>query len=100
MTERTDFLSDRPRPKVCAAHASRCTRGPRYFRRMDPLSDVLRAVRLNGAHFYHVEAGRPWAVLAVDARELTPRVLPESEHLIPYHILLAGRCYGGLAGED
>ena len=27
---------------------------------MDPLSDVLRAVRLNGAYFYPVEAGAPW----------------------------------------
>jgi AraC-like DNA-binding protein len=67
---------------------------------MDPLSDVLRAVRLNGAYFYLVEAGAPWSVSSVAARELVPRVLPEAEHLISYHILLAGTCWGGLDGKQ
>jgi AraC-like DNA-binding protein len=66
---------------------------------MDPLSDVLRAVRLNGAYFYLVEAGAPWSVSAVAARDLVPRVLPEAEHLIPYHILVSGSCWGGVEGE-
>lgn len=65
---------------------------------MDPLSDVLRAVRLNGAYFYLVEAAAPWSVSAVAARELVPRVLPEVEHLISYHVLLSGSCWGGLEG--
>jgi AraC-like DNA-binding protein len=68
--------------------------------RMDPLSDVLRAVRLNGAYFYYVEAGGPWSVSANPACELVPRILPEAEHLISYHILLSGSCWGGLEGED
>jgi len=66
----------------------------------DPLSDVLRAVRLDGAFFYAVEASGPWSVKAVAAKELTPRVLPGAEHLISYHILTAGHCYGGLVGEE
>ena len=66
---------------------------------MDPLSDVLRVVRLNGAYFYHVKAGAPWSVSALAARELVPRILPEAEHLISYHILLTGSCWGGLDGE-
>ena len=65
----------------------------------DPLSDVLRAVRLDGAFFYAVEASEPWSVEAVAAKELTPRVLPGAEHLISYHILTSGRCWGGLTGE-
>jgi AraC-like DNA-binding protein len=64
----------------------------------DPLSDVLRAVRLDGAFFYAVEASEPWSVEAVAAKELTPRVLPGAEHLISYHILTAGHCWGGLVG--
>jgi AraC-like DNA-binding protein len=67
---------------------------------MDPLSDVLRAVKLNGAYFYQVEAAAPWAVLTKSARELTPRVLPQAEHLISYHILLSGSCWGGVEGEQ
>ncbi len=67
---------------------------------MDPLSDVMGAVRLNGAYFYQVEAGHPWSVSTVAARELVPRVLPDAEHLMPYHILLSGRCWAGLTGEQ
>jgi AraC-like DNA-binding protein len=66
---------------------------------MDPLSDVLRAVKLNGAYFYLVEAAAPWSVAANAARDLVPRILPEAEHLISYHILLTGSCWGGVEGE-
>jgi AraC-like DNA-binding protein len=65
----------------------------------DPLSDVLRAVRLDGAFFYAVEASAPWSVEAVPSKALTPTVLPGAEHLIPYHILTEGRCWGRLLGE-
>ena len=67
---------------------------------MDPLSDVLRAVRLNGAFFYLVEAAAPWSVSTMAARDLAPRVLPDAEHLISYHILLSGSCWGGLDGRS
>jgi AraC-like DNA-binding protein len=67
---------------------------------MDPLSDLLRVVRLDGAYFYTVEAAEPWSTNAVAARELTPRIMPAAEHLISYHILTRGRCYGGLVGEE
>jgi AraC-like DNA-binding protein len=65
----------------------------------DPLSDVLRAVRLDGAFFYPVEASAPWSVETVAAKELTPRILPGAEHLISYHILTSGHCYGRLIGK-
>jgi AraC-like DNA-binding protein len=65
----------------------------------DPLSDVLRAVRLDGAFFYAVEASEPWSVETRAAKDLTPRILPGTEHLISYHILTGGRCWGGLTGE-
>lgn len=67
---------------------------------MDPLSDVLRVVRLDGAFFYAVEAAEPWSVEAVAAKDLSPRILPAAEHLISYHILIQGRCYGGVVGEE
>jgi AraC-like DNA-binding protein len=67
---------------------------------MDPLSDLLRIVRLDGAFFFAVEAAEPWGVESVGAAELRPRILPSAEHLIAYHILLTGRCYGGLLGEE
>ena len=67
---------------------------------MDPLSDLLRVVRLDGAFFYGVEAAEPWSVEAVAARDLSPRILPAAEHLISYHILIQGRCWGGVLGEE
>jgi AraC-like DNA-binding protein len=67
---------------------------------VDPLSDVLRAVRLDGAYFYLVEAAPPWSVAAVASGELAPRVLPGSEHLIPYHVLTSGTCWAGVDGEE
>lgn len=66
---------------------------------MDPLSDLLRAVRLSGAHFFQVEAAPPWSIASVAARDLVPRVLPEAEHLISYHVLISGSCWGGLDGQ-
>ena len=67
---------------------------------MDPLSDLLRVVRLDGAYFYTVEAAGPWSVETVAARELSPRIMPAAEHLISYHIVTSGRCYGGVIGEE
>ncbi|MEO8620760.1 MAG: AraC family transcriptional regulator [bacterium] len=66
---------------------------------MDPLSDVLRAVRLDGAFFYLVEATHPWSVHAAPAVDLVPRVLPGAEHLISYHIVTEGECWGGCIDE-
>lgn len=67
---------------------------------MDPLSDLLRVVRLDGAHFYSVEAAEPWQAETVAAAQLSPRIMPGAEHLISYHVLTEGRCYGGLIGEE
>ena len=66
---------------------------------MDPLSDVLRAVRLSGAYFFLVDATHPWSMAARAACELAPRILPDAEHLIPYHVVTSGSCWGGVEGE-
>jgi AraC-like DNA-binding protein len=66
---------------------------------VDPLSDLLRVVRLDGAYFFAVEAAEPWSVDTAAARDLQPRILPAAEHLISYHVLTAGRCWGGVRGE-
>ena len=67
---------------------------------MDPLSDLLRVVRLDGAYFFPVEASSPWCVQSGPPRELRPRIMPAAEHLISYHILLTGQCFGGLLGKQ
>jgi AraC-like DNA-binding protein len=67
---------------------------------LDALSDLLRVVRLDGAYFYGVDARAPWAVESVPATRLAPRILPEFEHLISYHVLVSGTCWGGLVGRE
>ena len=67
---------------------------------MDPLSDVLRAVRLDSTFFYVVEATEPWSASVAPARELVPRVLPDAEHLMAYHIVTAGSCWMGCEGDE
>ena len=62
---------------------------------VDPVSEVLRTVRLTGAFFYMGEGGGPWSVGTVAARELTPRILPDAAHLISFHVLLVGECWAG-----
>lgn len=56
----------------------------------DPLSDVLRMVKLTGAIFHLVEASFPWGVELPPAREYSGIILPRAQHLISYHIILKG----------
>jgi AraC-like DNA-binding protein len=65
----------------------------------DTVSDVLRAVRLSGAVFFTVEGSAPWAAEALPASEIRPEVLPGAEHVIEYHVVTAGTCWGGVVGE-
>jgi AraC-like DNA-binding protein len=65
----------------------------------DPLSAVLRAVRLRGVVFFLVDASSPWVAEASSGAELAPRILPGAQHLIEYHVVKRGTCYGGLIGQ-
>jgi len=60
---------------------------------MDALSDVLRAVRLNGAIFFEVRASDPWVAETPAAAQIVHRMFPASEHLICYHAITRGRCF-------
>jgi AraC-like DNA-binding protein len=64
---------------------------------LDPLSDVLRAVRLTGASFFRVEASSPWWAEVPDASAIGPTILPRAQHLVSYHVIVTGRCWAGLA---
>ena len=66
----------------------------------DTLSEVLRAVRLKGAVFFSVHASSPWVAEAPPAREIGPHILPGVEHVIEYHVVTAGSCWGGVVEED
>ena len=65
----------------------------------DPLSDVLRVVRLTGAVFFAVHASSPWVVETAAASVVAPHVGAGVEHVIDYHIVTSGSCWGGLPDE-
>jgi AraC-like DNA-binding protein len=60
------------------------------------LSDVLRAVRLTGALFFLVDARSPWVVQVPEGAALAPGILPRAQHVISYHAVTRGACWGGL----
>jgi AraC-like DNA-binding protein len=65
----------------------------------DTLSEVLRAVRLTGAVFFSVEATAPWVAEAPPAWEVGPHIMPGVEHVIEYHVVTSGSCWGGIVDE-
>ena len=62
----------------------------------DALSDVLRAVRLTGAVFFHNDLVGQWVSEPPPARQCIPYVMPGAQHLIEYHLVVSGGCWGGL----
>jgi AraC-like DNA-binding protein len=56
----------------------------------DPLSDVLRTVKLTGALFFMVEASTPWGYEVPQARAFAPIILPRAQHVISYHVITRG----------
>lgn len=64
----------------------------------DTLSDVLRAVRLRGAVFFHVSCSGEWAAEAAPAPQIAPLLMPGTEHVIAYHAVAQGACWAGIPG--
>ncbi len=65
----------------------------------DALSDVLKTVRLTGAAFFEVAASAPWAAEQPPRQTILPKILSGAEHLIAYHVVTEGRCFGNIVGE-
>jgi AraC-like DNA-binding protein len=82
------------RPSGTLAQESAACRAPG----IDPLSDVLRAVRLTGAVFFRVDATAPWVIEMPDTSALASVTLPRAQHVISYHIVTRGSCCGALLG--
>ena len=65
----------------------------------DPLSDVLRAVRLTGALYFVWHVSWPYVTPVPSGRLFAPVILPGAQQIISYHIVTQGSCWGGLIGE-
>jgi AraC-like DNA-binding protein len=66
---------------------------------MDVLSDVLRAVRLNGAIFFDNYVQAPFVGGSPHTATIADRVMPDAEHVIQFHALLQGSCWAVLTQE-
>ncbi|HVG28223.1 MAG TPA: AraC family transcriptional regulator [Pyrinomonadaceae bacterium] len=65
---------------------------------MDVLSEVLTAVRLEGALFFNAEFSAPWCLSEPRSTAAAPYLSPApvAGHLILYHFLTEGRAYAKL----
>ena len=57
------------------------------------------AVALGYMLVQFADLGLQFHLARMVSRELVPRILPDAEHLISYHILISGSCWGGPEGE-
>lgn len=84
---------DRPVGVALPAASSLCA-----ARGADPLSDVLRTVKLTGALFFLVDATYPWGVEVPVTEAYASIILPRAQHVISYHIILKGRGWAEIPG--
>jgi AraC-like DNA-binding protein len=66
----------------------------------DPLSDVLRSVRLRGAIFYYVSFRDDWVAGTPASRELADALMPGAEHVLAYHLIAKGNGWAATEGES
>src|SRR5579872_4200545 len=63
---------------------------------MDTLSEILTAIRLTGAVFLEMTLRERWSYLTAPTRAIADVLMPEADHVIPYHLVTAGACYARL----
>ena len=64
----------------------------------DPLSDVLRSVRLRGSIFYYVSFCGEWAAETPASPALASALMPGAEHVIAYHMVAKGSGWAAVEG--
>lgn len=57
---------------------------------MDVLSEVLKAIKLEGALFFNAELTAPWCLVEPRSSELVPYLSPDAGHLLLFHYVLSG----------
>ena len=67
---------------------------------MDVLSEVLKAVRLDGALFHNAEFSAPWCVHQAASCTVASYISPTSKHVIIYHLVTEGRGYARLEEDE
>lgn len=67
---------------------------------MHVLSEVLKAVKLDGAMFHNAEFSAPWCVRSPASSTVASYLPPDLKHVIIYHLMTEGRGYALLQGDD
>lgn len=68
---------------------------------IDPLSDALAMSHLTGASIFRVDAQGPWGVLSPPKDpQLSRALLPVSNHVIVFHVVLEGECWCRLGPQE
>lgn len=65
----------------------------------DPLSEVLRSVRLSGAVFLDAELSTPWGFASPPASAGARLIAPSAEHIILFHLLVEGEATVRIPGH-
>lgn len=67
---------------------------------MDVLSEILSAVRLEGALFFNAEFSAPWCLSSSGSAGVRPLLLSKDAHIIVFHFLTEGRAYAELPNGE
>ena len=67
---------------------------------MDVLSEVLNAVRLNGAVMFRGEFGAPWCIAARPEKTIAEHLCAPGTQLISFHVVLQGHFWGRLPPDQ
>ena len=66
---------------------------------MDVLSEVLKAIKLDGAFFYNAEFSSPWSFREPPSSKVAHHLSPNGGHAIIYHLITEGRCEARVEGD-
>ncbi|MGE0471912.1 MAG: AraC family transcriptional regulator [Nitrospira sp.] len=67
---------------------------------MDVLSEVLRAVKLDGAVFFNGEFSSPWCAREPDACTMASHLPTRPKHVIIFHLVTEGKGYVRIEEDD
>jgi AraC-like DNA-binding protein len=65
---------------------------------VDALSEVLKAITLNGAVFYNAEFSAPWSFRSPPSKELALHIGQETGRIVTYHLVTEGVAWAQLEG--
>ena len=80
------------------AHTSGPPPSPGAMLEVDPLSDVLRAVRMTAATFFLIDATQPYCVDIPHTDRYRAILQPGARHMMSYHVILEGEGVAAVPG--